>query len=135
MIIKSFELEKLKSLNLKIHLIYGNNEGIKEDIIKNSYIKNFTGEILKYDEQEILNSKDEFLSSLFTKSLFENEKLVIISRATEKLFAIINSILEGEFLETKIIIDLDETLTTFDNGHSKNPKPKNLLTLAEEKTG
>lgn len=38
-------------------------------------------------------------------------------------------------LETKIIIDLDETLTTFDNGHSKNPKPKNLLTLAEEKTG
>ena len=104
MIIKSFELEKLKSLNLKIHLIYGNNEGIKEDIIKNSYIKNFTGEILKYDEQEILNSKDEFLSSLFTKSLFENEKLVIISRATEKLFAIINSILEGEFLETKIII-------------------------------
>ena len=104
MIIKSFELEKLKSLNLKIHLIYGNNEGIKEDVIKNSYIKNFTGEILKYDEQEILNNKDEFLSSLFTKSLFENEKLVIISRATEKLFAIINSILEGEFLETKIII-------------------------------
>ena len=104
MIIKSFELEKLKSLNLKIHLIYGNNEGIKEDIIKNSYIKNFTGEILKYDEQEILNNKDEFLSSIFTKSLFENEKLVIISRATEKLFAIINSILEGEFLETKIII-------------------------------
>ena len=104
MIIKSFELEKLKSLNLKIHLIYGNNEGIKEDIIKNSYIKNFTGEILKYDEQEILNSKDEFLSSLFTKSLFENEKLVIISRATEKLFAIINIILEREFLETKIII-------------------------------
>ena len=104
MIIKSFELEKLKSLNLKIHLIYGNNEGIKEDVIKNSYIKNFTGEILKYDEQEILNHKDEFLSSLFTKSLFENEKLVIISRATEKLFAIINIILEGEFLETKIII-------------------------------
>ena len=104
MIIKSFELEKLKSLNLKIHLIYGNNEGIKEDIIKNSYIKNFTGEILKYEEQDILNNKDEFLSSLFTKSLFENEKLVIISRATEKLFAIINSILEGEFLETKIII-------------------------------
>ena len=104
MIIKSFELEKLKSLNLKIHLIYGNNEGIKEDVIKNSYIKNFTGEILKYDEQEILNNKDEFLSSLFTKSLFENEKLVIISRATEKLFAIINIILVGEFLETKIII-------------------------------
>ena len=51
MIIKSFELEKLKSLKSNIHLIYGNNEGIKEDIINNYYLKNFDGEILKYDEQ------------------------------------------------------------------------------------
>lgn len=38
-------------------------------------------------------------------------------------------------LETKIIIDLDETLITIDNGYSKNPKPKEILTIAEEKTG
>ena len=38
-------------------------------------------------------------------------------------------------LETKIIIDQDETLTTFDKGYSKNPKPKEILTIAEEKTG
>ena len=38
-------------------------------------------------------------------------------------------------LETKIIIDLDETLTTFDKGYSKNTKPKEILTIAEEKTG
>ena len=36
-------------------------------------------------------------------------------------------------IETKIIIDLDEILSTIDNGHSKNPKSKNLLTYAEEK--
>ena len=35
MIIKSFELDKLKSYKSNIHLIYGNNEGIKEDIINN----------------------------------------------------------------------------------------------------
>ena len=33
MIIKSFELEKLKSNKSNLHLIFGNNEGIKEDII------------------------------------------------------------------------------------------------------
>ena len=49
MIIKSFELEKIISLNLKIHLIYGNNEVIKQDIISNFYKKNYEGEVLKYD--------------------------------------------------------------------------------------
>ena len=34
MIIKSFELEKLKSHKSYLHLIFGNNEGIKEDIMK-----------------------------------------------------------------------------------------------------
>ena len=78
MIIKSFELEKLNSFEFNLHLIYGNNEGIKEDIIKFNYLNNFNGDILKYDEQEILNNKDEFISSLLTKSLFETNKLIII---------------------------------------------------------
>ena len=69
MIIKSFEADKLKSLNLGIHLIYGNNEGIKQDIISNFYKKNYKGEVLKYDEQDILTNKDEFISSLLNKSL------------------------------------------------------------------
>ena len=104
MIIKSFELEKIKQLNYNVHLIYGNNEGIKQDIIKNYYLKSFTGEILKYDEQEILNNKDEFLSSLLTKSLFENNKIIIISRATDKLIDVIIDIVKKSQIETKIII-------------------------------
>ena len=43
MIIKNFELQKLSSLNYNLHLIYGINEGIKEDIIKDNYLKNFSG--------------------------------------------------------------------------------------------
>ena len=85
MIIKSFELDKLKSTTLDIHLIYGNNDGIKEDIINNYYLKNFKGDLLKYDEQEILQNNEEIISSLLTKSLFENNKIIIISRATDKL--------------------------------------------------
>ena len=104
MIIKSFELEKLKSLNFYIHLIYGNNEGIKEDIIKNYYLKNFECEVLRYDEQEILNNKEEFLSGLLTKSLFDNKKLIIISRATDKLFVLFSEFLEREISDIQIII-------------------------------
>ena len=104
MIIKSFELEKIKISSSNIHLIYGGNEGIKDDIITNYYLKNFNGEILKYDEQEILNNKDEFVSGLLNKSLFEVNKLVIISRATDKIFDVLNDILKREILETVIII-------------------------------
>ncbi len=103
MIIKSFEFEKLKSNKSNFHLIYGNNEGIKEDIIDKFYLKNFTGELLKYDEQEILNNKDEFISSLLMESLFETSKLIIISRATDKMIETIKYILERN-LEARIII-------------------------------
>ena len=104
MIIKSFELDKLKNLISNIHIIYGNNEGIKNDIINNYYLKKFNGEVLKYDEQDILNNKDEFISNIYNKSLFDNNKLIIISRATEKLFDLISDILERDILETIIVI-------------------------------
>ena len=104
MIIKSFELDKLNSYDFNLHLIYGNNEGIKEDIINNKYLKDFSGEVLKYEEQELLNSKDEFISSLLTKSLFETNKLIIIARCSDKLSNLLAEILENEITETKIII-------------------------------
>ena len=104
MIIKSFELEKLKSYKSYLHLIFGNNEGIKEDIIKEVYLKNFGGEILKYEEKEILNDKDKFFSSLLTKSLFERSKLIIISRGSDKLSDLVTEITEKEIIDTKIVI-------------------------------
>ncbi len=104
MIIKSFELDKLNSYDFNLHLIYGNNEGIKDDIINNKYLKDFSGEVLKYEEQELLNSKDEFISSLLTKSLFETNKLIIVSRCSDKLSNLLAEILENEITETKIII-------------------------------
>ena len=104
MIIKSFEIEKIKKSNLNVHLIYGNNEGIKQDIINNFYKKNYEVEVLKYDEQDILTNKDEFISSLLNKSLFETEKLIIISRGTDKLTTVINELLDRKEVGAKIII-------------------------------
>ena len=104
MIVKSFEIDKLKSLNSNLHLIYGVNEGIKQDLINNIYLNVFKGDVLKYDEHEVLNNIDEFVSNLLTKSLFENKKIIIISRATDKLYTLINDLLDREIVETKIII-------------------------------
>ena len=104
MIVKSFEIDKLKSLNSNLHLIYGVNEGIKQDLINNIYLNVFKGDVLKYDEHEVLNNIDEFVSNLLTKSLFGNKKIIIISRATDKLYTLINDLLDREILETKIVI-------------------------------
>jgi len=104
MIVKSFEIDKLKSLNSNLHLIYGVNEGIKQDLINNIYLNVFKGDVLKYDEHEVLNNIDEFVSNLLTKSLFGNKKIIIISRATDKLYTLINDLLDREIVETKIVL-------------------------------
>ena len=125
MIIKNFELQKLKSQKYIIHLIYGNNEGIKQDIINNYYLKSFRGEVLKYDEIDIINNKNEFISSLITESLFQTEKLIIISRASDKLSNFISEVLENEKIETKIIIKCSNL--------EKKSKLRNLI--EQEKLG
>ena len=104
MIIKSFELNKKKIHNFSLCLLHGNNQGIKEQIIKEYFLKDFKGDILKYDEIDLLNDKDEFISKLLNKSLFEDNRIIIISRITEKILSIIEEILEKNISETKIII-------------------------------
>ena len=104
MIIKNFEIDKFNKSNSNLHLIYGVNEGIKQDLINNIYLKGFEGDIFNYEEHEILNNIDQFISNLLTKSLFSNKKIIIISRATDKLYSLINDLLDREIVETKIII-------------------------------
>ena len=84
MIIKSFELNKLKINNYNFYLFYGDNDGLKEEITKNLFEKNYLNKIYRYDEREILNDKNNFFNSVLTKSFFDNEKLIIINRATDK---------------------------------------------------
>ena len=104
MIIKNFETEKIKSSNSSLVLIYGNNEGLKEEIINEYILKQFKGDIFHYDETDVINNKDEFISNLLNKSLFEDKKAIIISRASEKIINIVLDIFEKEPQEIKIII-------------------------------
>ena len=128
MIIKSFELQKIKSSNSSIILIYGNNEGLKEQIINDCFLKDFKGEILNYDEIDVLNNKEEFISNLLNRSLFEDNKSIIISRATEKLIDTIIDIIEKNPPGIKIIIKT-QNLEKKSKMRNLFEKEKNLICI------
>ena len=104
MIIKSFELEKIKSQNNKFILLYGSNNGHKSEIINNYFTKNFLGEVLRIDENEVINNEN-FITELLTKSLFDDNKIIVISRATEKIFDIISETVEINLEGITIILN------------------------------
>jgi DNA polymerase III subunit delta len=121
MIIKSFELKKIKQHNYKFYLFYGDNEGLKEETIKNLFEKDYLDKTHRYEEREILDNIDNFFNSVLTKSFFDNEKLIIINRATDKIREIIDSLMEKKPEDVKIILN------------SKNLEKKSTLRKKFEK--
>ena len=107
MIIKSFEIDKIKLTKNNLILLYGSNQGHKNQVIKELFVKFFNGQISRLDESEILNNYEEFISSLINKSLFEDHKLIIVSRTSEKIIKLVNEILERNVENIKIILNSD----------------------------
>ena len=103
MIIKSFELNKIDLNKKRLILLYGVNEGLKKQAI-NNLIKG-KNNIYSYEENDILNNDKKFLEDLFSKSLFEKEKILIIKRASDKILKIIQEIYEREIEDVIIIIN------------------------------
>jgi len=104
MIVKSFELDKIK-LQTQFFLFYGENQGHKNEIIKNKFQIRYKKNTYHYDENEILNNKENFFNNILSKSFFEDEKLIIISRATDKIFYIVEELIEKNISDLIIILD------------------------------
>ena len=104
MIIKSFEISKKKFDKQNIFLVYGENEGLKNEIVE-ILKKKLTGILEKFDETQIINSKELFYEKLLNQSLFEKEKIIVINRCSEKIYEIIESITERVSSDTKIILN------------------------------
>ena len=102
MIVKAFEFNKINLKTNKFFLLYGENSGFKDEIIK-KIEKNFTNNIFRYDEKEILENKENFLNGILSKSLFENEKLIIVSRATDKIKILIEEIIDKNVEDVTLI--------------------------------
>ena len=103
MIIKSFELNKINLDKKRLILLYGVNEGLKKQAINN--LIRGKNNIYSYEENDILNNDKKFLENLFSKSLFEKEKILIIKRASDKILKIIQEIYEREIEDVIIIIN------------------------------
>jgi len=104
MLIKHFDLEKINKNKINYYLFYGPNLGLIEDTIKNIFKPIFSKNIINYDELDILNNKEEFKEQIFNKSFFNDDKFIIINRATDKIFGIIKEIIDTEINDVKIII-------------------------------
>jgi len=102
MILKTFDLKSKILLN-NITLFYGSNDGFKDDIL-NKFIKDFNGEILRYDETDLIANKENFLSEIKNESLFISEKLIIISRITSKILEFLDYLIPLPTNNISIII-------------------------------
>ena len=105
MILKSFEVKKINLAINQFVLFYGKNEGLKIETIKN-LTKN-ENEVSNYDEKEILDNSNTFIENILSKSLFENEKVIIIKRATDKILKILDELNNRNIEDIKIIINSD----------------------------
>ena len=104
MIIKTFEINKKKFDNQNFFLIYGDNEGLKNEII-NILKQNFNGTVENLDEIEIIKNLELFYEKLFNQSLFDKEKIIIINRCSEKIYETIDNIVEKSVSNIKIILN------------------------------
>ena len=105
MIIKSFELDKINVKSSNFYLFYGENEGYKNEAIEKIFNINISKNIYRYEEKEILDNFESFFESIQSKSFFEKEKLIIISRVSDKIKNIIEEIIEKNIEDIKIILN------------------------------
>tara|TARA_B100000900_G_scaffold403934_1_gene411633 strand:- start:1423 stop:2409 length:987 start_codon:yes stop_codon:yes gene_type:complete len=103
MIIKNFEINKIGLNKYNLFLLYGDNQGFKDEITKKICDEKGLKGILYY-EKEILSNLENFYNSISIKSFFENEKIIIIKEATDKLKDIIENIFIKKNEGTTIIL-------------------------------
>ena len=103
MIIKTYEISKVKD-STNFYLLYGKNEGLKNECIK-EIVKVNKAKVFSYEEKQILEEKDIFFENTLSGSLFENNKIIIINRASDKILELIKELIEKQIESIKVIIN------------------------------
>ena len=103
MIIKSYEINKIQN-NSNFYLFYGKNEGLKDECIKD-IIKKDQSKIFSYEEKQIQENKEIFFENVLSGSLFENNKIIIINRVSDKIYEIVQELIERDIGSIKIILN------------------------------
>ena len=103
MICKFFEVGKYKK-KINFYLFYGENDGQKIDVIQSNF-NEFTKEnTFKYNEKEFIENKQLLFESIYSKSFFESEKLILISEITDKIVDLIEQVISDNLSDVKIIL-------------------------------
>ena len=125
MILKSFEIKKINQNNNLI-LFYGKNEGLKNEAI--SILIKDKNSISNYEEKEILDSENNFIETILSKSLFDPQKFIVIKRATDKILKIIENLHQKNLEDTTIIL-ISESLEKKSKLRSFFEKEKRLVCI------
>lgn len=106
MIVKSYIIEKNESTldDYKSVLIYGENQGLREDLKNIIKKKNTDSEIINLFQDEIINNKNILFDETNNVSLFSTKKIIFVHEATDKIFNQIEEILAKPINDLKIIV-------------------------------
>jgi len=87
-ILKSYIVEQQPKLlkGYKSVLLYGENEGIKNDIKSKLKDLNKGSEIIIFFESEILKNNNILYKNIINESLFNQTKIIFIHSASDKIF-------------------------------------------------
>ena len=107
MILKFYELNKINILNQKFFLFYGNNEGLKKEEISKLHIKS-KKKLFKFNEKQILENPEIFLEDVYSGSLFDNEKFIVINHASEKILKVVQMIIEKNPKDISILVNAEQ---------------------------
>ena len=104
MIVRLRDLSKNLNNNINFYLLYGPNTGLIDETLRDIIRPNFTKNIFNYEESEILQNISNFEESILNKSFFDDEKLIIINRGSDKILESIKNLMMKNITETSIII-------------------------------
>jgi len=104
MILKSYEINKIDQNINHLILFYGKNEGLKNEVVRILVKKN---DISNYEEREILDNENNFIENILSKSLFEQQKFIVIKRSTDKILKVIETLNFKNLQDTTIILNAD----------------------------
>ena len=105
MIIKANDAKKIDLNKNQYILFYGINEGAKADEILSLVSRNKDKTITRYEEKEILENDQNIYDDILSKSLFDNQKIIIINRASDKIFKFISELSEKNISDISFIIN------------------------------
>ena len=106
MILKYYEIDKINFNKINFLLLHGKNEGYKNEEIE-KITKRLKRTIVNYDEKQIIENTDEFFENNLNKSLFDDEKIILINRCSDKIIKVIEELIDKKVNDTIFILNTE----------------------------